>query len=379
MPVIAVLVNHDELYQKMIDKGINPIIVNDLPCTTEEDKEKIRELTLNRLSSDTLSIIPTCGGTCRATTARNMLGRICPRCGNEVRSPMGDVSKSLLWMRAPQGVDKLVNLLAWKMLSTYFTKGGYDALCYLTDSAYNPGTARIPIEIDKLAARGHQRDLNYFVANFDQILSDLMMIYPEKPNKPYSELYAWIDDHRDRIFTKFQEIPSKSTFIADQTIVGQYMEETIQEQIDTIYHVVSIDRDFYDKNPRVISNRTARVLSRQAEFYNNYTITNYQPKPGHYRRQMYGTRTPWAARGVISSVTGHHDSDDVEIPWRIAVPMFQHHLMGKLMRAGDLVNDAYGKILGHVAVYNEQIHKFLDEIFGEFPGGRGPAMILHRN
>lgn len=380
MPVIAQVVNYDDLYAEAVDSGLEPIIINDLPSVTEEDVERIRELTLNRLTSDTLSIVPTCGGTCRFTTGRNMLGKNCMKCGNRVTSPVGEVTKSRLWMRAPNGVDALVSPIAWGMFSQYFTKGSYDAMSYLTDSMYSPNTVRrLPVEIEKLDACGHLRDLNYFINNFDVILEDLIRIFPEKPNRPYRELREWVEDNRDKIFSKYQPLLSRNMFISDQTIVGQYMEESIQDQLDTIYHIVSIDRDFHDKSPRVISNRTARVLARQSKFYNKYTITNLQPKPGNYRRSIYGNRVNLAGRGVITSVTGEHSSDMVEVPWRIAVPMFQLHVMGKLMRAGELVNDAYGTILNNVCIYNEKVHAVLDAIFSEFKGGRGPTFLLHRN
>lgn len=378
MPIIAEVINHDELYQSVIDSGITPIIVNDLPCTTEADKEYIKELTVTQLTSDTISIVPTCGGTCNATRGKHALGKVCHVCGSTVRSNIEESARSLLWMRAPQGVDRLVSPIAWKLLSSYFTKNNHDAIAYLTDSAYAP-TSRTPLEIDKLSRRGHQRDLNYFVANFDQIIQDLIDIYPEKPQKPYRDLLWWLDENRDKIFTKYQPLPSKNLFITDKTIVGIYIEESISGQLDTIYHIVSIDRDFYDKSPRVVVNRTARVLAKQASFYHDYICSNFQPKPAHYRRHIYGTRCNWAGRGVITSETGDHRHDEVGIPWRIAVPMFSHHLVGELMRYGYNQNEALGYVLRHVAVYDKLIHRFLDKIFSEFPGGRGPVMILHRN
>lgn len=378
VPITATVADHDAIYRDLVSRGITPIIINDLPCTTESDKERIKELTLTQLTSDTISIIPTCGGSCNATRGEYALGRTCSVCGNTVRSSIGDSNSSILWMRAPQGVRKLVSPVAWKMLSSYFTKSNYDAIAWLTDSAYSPN-GRVPLEIEKLQRKRHDRDLNYFIDNFDEIIEDLMDIFQEKRNKPYWELLEWINKFRGRIFSEYQPLPSKNLFIADRTILGIYMEDSVKDALDTIYHLVSIDRDFYDKTPRVIANRTARVLAKQAAQFHNYIGTNFQPKPGHYRRHILGSRNIFAARGVIVSTTGDHNSDEVGIPWRIAVPMFQHHLMGKLMRHGYNVNQALGYVMSHVAVYDKLIHKFLAEIFAEFEGGRGPVVLLHRN
>lgn len=378
MPIVAIVEDHDKMYQDMIDSGTKPIIINDLPCTTESDKEHIKELTITQLSSDTLATVPTCGGSCNATRGRIYLGTTCPACGNVVRTSIEESSRSLLWIRAPKGVKRMISPIAMRMLSGYFSKGSYDAISWLIDPAYS-NTSRVPAEILKLEARNHTRDLNYFTERFDNILEDLIDIFPEKPKRSYTELRGWIEKFRHCLFPKHLPLPSKNLFIADKTILGIYMEESIQESLDTIYHFVSIDKDFYDQSPRVILNRTARGLSRQAAFYNKYIGSNMQPKPGHMRRQQYGARNVWSGRSVIVSQTGDHKYDEVGLPWRVVVPLFQHHLAGKLMRRGMMVNEALDHIFRNVANYDPLIHELLDECFAEAPSGRGPSVIVHRN
>lgn len=378
MPVINRFVDHDELYERTLRSGITPIIINDLPNTTEADKEHIRNLTLTQLTSDTINTIPSCK--CGATRGKYAIGKVCPMptCGDVVKTNIEESSRSLLWVRAPEGVDALVSPLVWKMLSLYFTKNNHNAINWLTDSHYT-SASRTPVEIDKLQRKGHERDLNYFIRNFDIIIEDLIDIFPEKPNRRYAKLRQFLDEHRDMIFSQFQPLPSRNLFITDKTNLGIYMEDAIKDALDTIYHFVSIDLEFYDRSPKVITNRTARFLARQAEFYPDYITTNFQPKPGHYRRYMLGARNIFSARGVITSVTGDHKFDEVGVPWRIAVPMYSHDIMGKLMRYGYNFNEALGYLMRKVVVYDKLIHRFLSEVFDESPGGRGPSMILHRN
>lgn len=378
MPIINKFVDHDELYQYTLDSGVTPIIINDLPNTTEADKQNIRDLTLTQLTSDTINTIPSCK--CGATRGKYAIGKKCPipTCGDIVKTNIEDSSRSLLWVRAPEGVEALINPVAWKMLSTYFTKSNHCAIQWLTDSHYT-SNSRTPVEIDKLQQRGHERDLNYFIRNFDDIIEDLMEIFPEKPNRRYNKLREWLLHHRSMIFSQYQPLASRNLFITDKTNLGIYMEDAIKDALDTIYHFVSIDAEFYDRTPKVIANRTSRFLARQASFYPSYISSNFQPKPGHYRRYMLGARNIFSARGVITSETGDHQHDEVGIPWRIAVPMFSHHLMGKLMRYGYNFNEALGYLMRKVVVYDKLIHKFLQETFEEVPGGRGPVTLLHRN
>lgn len=372
MPVILEPEDHDASYELVKDRAI---IINDLANTTEEDKERIKSLTITQLNSDTISTVPSCR--CKATRGKYAIGKTCPVCKEVVQSTIDESVTSLLWFRAPKHVKALVNPLVWAMLSNYFTKNSYNAIQYLTDSTYSPST-REPKEIDRLSRCGFERDLNYFIDHFDEILQALMDIFPPKASKPYSGLMRFITRFRHLIFPTKIPVLHKYFFIADKTNLGIYMEDSIKDALDAIQHVISIDKDFYDKSPKVIVNRTARMLARQAQFYYDYIGTNFQPKPGHFRRHIVGSRLNFCGRGVITSETGNHRHDEIGIPWRIAVPIFQHHLAGKLMRHGYDHNKALSMIYKHVCVYNPLIHRFLQEIFDEFPGGRGPAFILHR-
>lgn len=391
MPNIAELVDHQAVYDELIENGVAPVIINDLPSATEDDRKRIKELTITQLSSDTISLVPTCGVSCNKTRGRYAIGTTCPHCGNVVESTVADNAKSVLWLRAPKGVNTMMTPVMTRMLSSYFTKAGYDAIAWLTDSGYSP-VSRVPLEIEKLARRNHGRDLNYFSENFDQILADLMDIFPEKSNRPYNELHRFIQENRHKIFSRYLPLPSKNLFVVNKTVLGVYMELSIQDSLDIIYHFVSIDRDFYDRSPKVIMNRTARCLYRQSLFYDSYIRTNMQPKPAHMRRHLYGSRNVFSGRAVIISMTDPHRYDTVGIPWRMAVPMFQHDLSGILQREGMTHNEALGHIMRHVCVYDERICRHLKDIFSqastskrskygltEETESRGPAFLLHRN
>lgn len=375
MPIVLELDNHNKAHAEAL-KRIKTIYINDLPNSTEEDKERIKSLTLNQLNSDTVSIIPRCG--CGRTKGRFALGKQCMICQDVVKSNIDESITSLLWFRKPEFVSNLMNPVAWGMLDTYFSKSGWSAIQYLTDSLY-VGGSRIPPEIEKLSEFRLERDFNFFTENFETCVEALMAVFKPKPNKPYNELIDWLDNGRDCIFSDFQPVLNRALFVTDKTNLGIYMENSVKDAVDAYYHVVSIDKDFHDRSEKVIVNRTARMQARMATFFDKYTGSNMQPKPAHYRRHIYGSRVLFAARGVISSVTDHHNHDEVGVPWCIAVPMYQHHLMGKLMRHGFTYNGALGYVYRHVHIYDELIHRFLDEIFREYPGGRGPVMLLHRN
>lgn len=375
MPIILEVEDHNRMFADAV-KRIKPVFINDLPNSTEEDKERIKALTLNQLNSDTISIIPRCG--CGHTRGRFALGKQCIACGDVVKSNIDESVTSLLWFRKPEFVDRLMNPAVWAMLSSYFSKSNFNALQYLTDNLYTSG-ARTPPEIEKLSQYGFERDFNYFTGNFEEVVNGMMHAFKPKVNKPYNDLIDFLDANKSKIFSDQQPVLNRALFVADKTNLGIYMENSVKEALDALYHVVSIDKDFHDRSEKVIVNRTARMQARMASFFDSYTGTNMQPKPGHARRHVYGSRVAFAARAVITSITDSHRHDELGVPWCIAVPMFQHHLMGKLMRHGFTYNGALGYVYRHVHIYDSLIHRFLDEIFTEYPGGRGPVMLIHRN
>lgn len=378
LPTIYRLEDNDAAFALAESTG-KITVINNLPIATEDDKERIRELTITQLKSDSLSTVPICSPRCaKPIRGRWALGKKCPTCGNLVTAVMDNRIKSDLWFTAPKGVEALINPVIINMLGSYFTKSYCNMILWLTDGGYTPG-GRIPSELLKLQEYKFERNLNFFVQNFDEIFEVLCSIMDEKPKKTFAKLREFIQNNREVIFPKAIPLMSKTMLIADKTNVGIFMEESVENVLDTIYHLVSIDRDFHDKRPEVVMNRTARQLGRLAKFYHDYAGTNMQKKHSHMRRGLYGHRNIFSGRGVISSDTGNHRHDELGMPWRIAVPIFQHHLVGMLMKKGFRQNHALKIVMDHVNVYSTRMHGMLDDLFGQFYGGRGPSCILHRN
>lgn len=247
---------------------------------------------------------------------------------------------------------------------------------WLIDRTYRP-TVKQPQVLIKLIELGIQRGYNNFVTNFDTIMNLLFSMRDfksKRDNEDYLQLL--ISTKRDHIFSDYLPLPNKSMLIIEKTNVGIYVDDIIVSAIDAIEMLVAIDRKYSDVS--VKENRTAKALDKLGDFYVNFYKTSLSPKAGQFRRHIFGTRTNFSFRAVITSLTDTHNYDEVEVPWGVGLTAFQPHMVNKLMKYGMDFNSALGMLLGHVEKYHPLLDQFLNELINESPN-KGIDIILARN
>lgn len=373
MPVYQKLLNFNDVFAHLTEP---PIIINDLVNVSEEDKEMIKEMVTTRYSSDMISLLPSCR--CGMSKGEFSVGVTCKYCNTIVKSSIENEIEPTIWFRKPNGVSKLVNPIIWIMLKNRFRKSGFNIIQWLTDTGYRP-TVRQPAVITKIIEAGIQRGYNNFVEHFDIIIAYLFNLKDFQLKKDVVDyLKIIIDERKDCIFSDYIPLPNKALLIIEKTKLGIYVDPIITEAIDAIEMLVSIDKNFHDQNPRVKENRTAKSLSKLAVFYEKFFKTNLSPKAGQFRRHIYGSRTNFSFRAVITSLTDTHSYDEIHVPWGIGLTAFRPHVLNKLLRMGMDNNSAIGLILGHVEKFHPLLNKILKELISESPGN-SIGTILQRN
>jgi len=373
MPVFQKLINFNELFHSLSEP---PIVINDLSNNSEEDKEKIKELITTRYTGDMIALLPSCR--CGVTKGEFSVGVKCEYCNSIVKSTVETNIEPTIWFRKPVGVSKLISPIIWLMLKTRFTKTGFNVIHWLTDTSYRT-TTKQPVVVNKIIESGMQRGYNNFVENFDTIMEYLFSLkaFSLKTGK-IDYLRSLIENNRDHIFSDYIPLPNKSLLIVEKTNVGIYVDPIILDAVDAIEMLVSIDRNFHDQSLRVKENRTAKAIYKLAEFYENYYKTNLSPKPGQFRKHIFGTRTNFSFRAVISSITDEHNHDEIYVPWGIGISAFRPHLLNKLLKLGMDINSAIGLLLGHVEKYHPLLDTLLKELISE-SSSNGLFCILQRN
>lgn len=373
MPIYQELINFNEMFYQLKEP---PIIINDLPNTTEDEREYIKQLITTRYSSDMLSILPSCQ--CGQTRGEFEVRYECPECKTIVKSQIDEDIEPLVWFRRPKDVAPLMNPIVFTMLRHRFKKSGYEIMNWLTDTTYTTDRKQ-PTVLNNILATGIQRGYNYFVENFDTVMDVLFSIKDFKLKRGKRDyLRELIGIYRHQIFSDYIPLPNKSLLVIENTNVGRYVDNTIVAGIDVISSIASIDRKFINHHVRVRENRTAKCISRLGVFYETFISKNVSPKPGLFRKHIFGSRTHFSFRAVITSLTKAHAYNEIHIPWGVGVTVLRDHLLSKMLKLGYALNDAIGILHGHVHNYNVMLDQFMKEIIAESPKG-SLVCILQRN
>lgn len=370
------------VYQELIDFNESfrflkktPIIVNDLPSDTMQAKNYINSIVTSQFTQDMISLLPTCS--CGITKGEFNTGVVCEMCQTEVISNIEDDIEPLIWFRKPEGVVGLVNPMVLMLLSKKFTKSGYNIIQWLCDTTYRTKVKQPPI-LHKLTELGIPRGYNNFILNFDQIIGILFSLKEfGHRNGVVTPLETLILSNKDKIFSDYIPFPNKSLLVIEKTNSGIYIDNMIVKGIDTIESLISIDKDFYDQNPKVKENRTAKAMFKLINFYELF-FKSTGAKEGHFRRHIFGFRTNFSFRCVATSLTGKHKYDEIEVPWCVAVTVFRPHIVNKLLKYGMDLNSIIGLIYGHVNKYHPKLNEVINELIQESPD-KGIYVLLNRN
>lgn len=375
MPVIERLENFDKLFHQL---GHVPVIANDLANVTEEEREKVKNLIMTRYSGDMLSVLPTCQ--CGHLKGEFKIGEICPDCETPVRSIIDEDIEPIIWFRVPNGVESFINPAIWLMLKNRFKKSGYNIIQWLTDTTYAP-RIRQPHIIQELTAAGMKRGFNNFVQNFDaymEILFENKNLRPSGSRKKFDYLQDLIRTRRECVFSRFLPVPNRSLLIIEKSNVGVYVDPMIIGAKEAIDMLISIDAPDQHLSLRTKENRAAKANALLAEYLEEFFKHNLTGKQAIMRKHVFGSRTHFAFRTVISSLTGGYRYDEIHIPWGVAATAFRPHLINKLLKRGFAHNQAIGFLHAHVTEYHPLLRELFDELLKE-AGPKGIPCIAQRN
>lgn len=375
------LVNFDEEFRTL--SGRPPLIINDVPAFSEIDMERLNSQIYTTFSSDLLNNIPSCD--CGEVTGEYNIGVVCFDCKTPAQSILNQDLQPLTWIRAPDGVDALMNPVVWTMLGEEFATGSFNFIQWLCDTNYQTGpgvqlSASIQTTLASIEAMKIQRGYNYFVQNFDDILKKLFEIKQFRPRKgAKNPLQQILFENRNKIFCQHLPIPHRSLLVIEETNVGVYIDPIVTGAINAIRTLAGIDTDISTHTVRVKENRTVRALAGLSLFNKETAKETMAAKEGVFRKHVFATRSHFSFRAVVSSRTNNHLYETIEIPWGIATSVFRLHLANKLDKMGYSPNEALLLINSCARVYHPLIDQLFKEIIAEAPSGIGVNCTLNRN
>lgn len=373
MGVRLSLINFNELFYQHSTR--EPKIINDIAESSEQDRKEFNRLIYTTYSGDLLSNLPSCE--CGEIVGGYNVGVVCGTCHTEVRSHVERDLEPIVWIRAPQGVKALINPIVWMMLKKKFTRSGYEIIRWICDTNYAP-PVRKPQVVYRLEEMKIPRGLNNFVENFDQILATLCDLKEYRKSPEIAELMLAINNQRDCVFSDYLPLPNRALLVIEESNVGTYVDPIITGAVDAIRMMAGIDSSLTSHSVRVKENRTVKTISQLAEFYEGLYKTTLAKKQGIFRKHVFGSRSHFSFRAVISSLTDAHDYEEIHIPWGIGLSVFRIHLMNKLMRRGYTPNEGIAFLNHHASIYNQELDQLFQELIAECPY-EGIPTIMQRN
>lgn len=368
MPLYQELVDYDEVYHTL---GTEPVLINELRNQTETDRTQFIDLIMTRYSGDCISLAPTCQ--CGATKGRINLKHKCPKCGQFPTSVTEDEINPVVWLEAPDGVDKLMNLAMITMIGKRLTRSSFNFFEWLIDTDYRP-TVKTPVGIiQKIQALGLKRGYNNFIRNFDEYIDKMFFEIRDlrKHKRGEDPLYELIQRDRHKVFSRFMPLPNKVMTILEKTTFCRYLDPVMKDVISSFWSLVSIDKDFIPRTEKHKERKTVKAIIRLAKYHVNYARENYCKKPGQIRRHFSGSRVDYGYRSVIVSITGKHDMREVHAPWAVGMTTFRPMLINKLTKRGWSNRAAVGLIMTHIHKFHPLLSELLDEIILDTPGSAG--------
>jgi len=373
MAIIQKLLNLDRYYQSCTG---DKIILNDLNYYNIDDLTNVNEMLMTIYDTEVISVIPTCS--CGNLKGAYLLGKTCHACGTTVIDPVEN-HDPVLWLKKLDNVPKFINPHFWTMLRGIMAKN-MDCVRWLADPTYNPPVKLPPYLHGILEHIGGVRSYDNLVNNIDNILIYLQ----NQPKFRTAAMIRYIDDLRelyaksqDDIFSNYIPIVNKRLFVMENTNMGKFTNLAVSELIDLVIMWVKATSDQNITEAKKL-NITAAVISKISTLYNSYFKKYITGKSGIFRKHVFGARSPFTFRAVLTSIPGPHKYDELHVPWGIGVTAFRPHILNKLKKRGFMYKESNKMLNRAVKLYDPVIAEILDELVAEAPGD-GIPIALQRN
>lgn len=324
-------VDHDDLHAKLT---FTPAYANDLDITTLDGKDELNKLMYSRYEGDSLNVIPSCD--CGLLHGARFLSHLCKVCNTKCEYITEKALESLVWIRAPRGIKRLISPTAWIILSNAWSFPSFHLLEWLTNPMYvvpPKVLARHVNKLNKYLDYGIERGLNSFVANFDEIVDIIYSIKLVDDSGPYgNDTRTWIKQNRSVLFPMYLPVPSKVGFVVEDSGSSNYIDSTITLAVDAIRTIIAIESAAIPQSPKRTQANTVSAIKILANYYLTFATVTLGGKPGIFRKHVFGGSLQFTARAVISSISHAHNHQELHLPWSMSIQLLKLHIAAILLK-----------------------------------------------
>jgi len=374
MAVTKKILSMDEYFR--FTEG-NKIIINHLSYMDSHDMEYITNKLTTVYSGDTIIAAPHCD--CGATKGRYLLGTECSECSTLCTDPK-ERTKPALWFEALDNSLKFINPAFWNTLNALLP-GRIDALRWLVDVRYNPkGIIPNYVLLARQNILNGERSYLELVNNMDALLDYFVNSTELKSKATYKEILVIrkiYHKYKDDIMSNYLPILNKKLFVVEKTTKGIYTNLVLGDVIDTITMWLKAAED--DSTYKAKITATGLLISKLSALYVKYYDKYLTKKPGIFRKHIYGARSHFTFRTVITASRGKHKHNEIIPPWLIALTTYRPHMLNKLIRRGYSYKQADKLLNRSIMAYDPVLEEIQQELIAECPYEQGLPIIVNRN
>lgn len=355
-----------------------PLIANNHPMETLEDKEEFNRLLLTRYQDGTLKPAPQCG--CGHLKGLFRLGEHCEICGDEVTETFASRIESELWLIPLPGVTHFISPISWRILQSGMMEGKFDCLKFLTDSFYKPAMEprRFPKRLEVVLERGHKRGLNYFIKNFDKVMTDFIEGGGRKKPEKIEHLDEFIKYNRDAIFCKQIPVPSRIMFPIENSGTSSYGDKNMVPIINAVRLIQEAESRQHNLDIRRLEARMVKCIDLFSTFHYEFVKEVFGQKNGALRQHIFGGRLHFTSRAVIVSIYEPHDFREIHFPWVFGIGQYGIQVANKLIKRGYSLFEVYDLLRQGSRTYIKVIADIFEELIEESPY-IGLPIVFQRN
>lgn len=376
---------------------LRPIYLNDLDLKLEEDRDLLGRLTRMEFTGNTFETIASCScGHLRGNfRLRENNPQVCEICGDPPEKFLNKGDNTKLWMKAPEGVDRFVNI---GFLITFFSNItiGSPKVCvpwYFLDKDYrrdvdkSRNMTNVTLKTMFQALDITEFNINTFYRNADRLMEYILVgdgrrhFKDTKEGPTYMEVW---EKYKHIAFPYHMKMPNRYSTILEKS--GKDTFSYSYQPVTAAMYVTMIDtlksnlchkltKHELQKNADTIG----KVIVELAEQYRKVNNPKSLFEKHALNRKHCGSGSlPFTGRSIITSQTGIIDPDRLIIPWKMAISILDIHIKGFLYRRGHTPWQALRRI--KQAAY--EIDPLIDEFFRDMEdnckalvqSGRNPSI-----
>lgn len=352
------------------------LILNDLSLFDQNHKEEFHNAMVKEYSGDTFNILPKCN--CGKYKGEFYKGHKCEVCNGVVDEMSYD---PVIWAKAFTKDRWFINPMYFQMLNNLLGKD----IQYLVGITNEPRTkSNVSIAIARTVLH-NDRSYKNFLANIRNILifiSSLSQFRTVSKAESVRLLLEMWDNEHDILLSEYLPLINNVLFNVTKTNKGKYLDTGLASVYDvaSMWMRVANDSVATELTLDKTTGKAVCAIGSMPEFY----IRNYiSGKPGIFRKHVYGCRSPFTFRTVITSRPGRHRHDEVIAPWAVLVTVMRPMILNRLMKVDNKLSylEASNRIYRACKSYDSEIYKIGKDLIKEAQesNGRGLPVIIHRN